>query len=512
MGAGTSPGIRYVVLVSLPFLLPVWIGHPAPFEGWINQLSRTVIIAEMLGGAEWWREFYLPLDFNVPNLVADVMVLGLLRLGLPLEWAARLCLGLAFAVFQFGVILFCVRAGTLDRFKPLLGGILFYGGAMMWGLVNFTIGLGVLFALIGCWLGQERTAARVAIVLGGVVLLWFCHVVAALLFLGCLGVIAAWAALEAGHGRTGLAMVAAGGVLLLVLLYMSGVSEDAQRAAAGSSIHYLGQGSWHGVVLSKIKMFAKALLDGSGLIGALAVSLGLGGYLVAALAGGRARMAPALLATSVALVMAALVLPDVVGSGAFLDYRVGYASLIFVAMASAVCWRPGLVARLVLGLLVLAAAGRIIPLSAATRDGEAVLGDFLAAIRAVPQGSVLLLAPGRRLAEIGWDEFWWPPVMHLGTAAAAHGMVVPDVYAVPAQHPLILKPNLRENPVVSVASEAEFAASRARACAWAEAGMPGRQVYLLVYHPRPGPGGMFPGAPLLAGQEKFRLYALCGPG
>ena len=85
---------------------------------------------------------------------------------------------------------FCVLSLALrsyDEKKPLLAAILFFSGPFYWGFINFLVGVALIpWFLAGVIRFRNRPWIAMLLAATGGVVIFFCHVLAAALFIGFL--------------------------------------------------------------------------------------------------------------------------------------------------------------------------------------------------------------------------------------------------------------------------------------------------------------------------------------
>ena len=91
--------------------------------------------------------------------------------------------------------------------------------------------------------------------------------------------------------------------------------------------------------------------------------------------------------------------------------------------------------------LLVVARGAALTASWRAADGEFAM--LASAMERLPRDSALLVGRGRLARDVPWREFWAFPYNTIPTYAVRFGVVVPSVYAHPAQQPLVLKQEYR---------------------------------------------------------------------
>lgn len=444
-GAGTrTPSRLYLVacLVSALAALPLLVTAPVPLHDWPNHLARVHILDEMLRGVGPWTRFYELNSFLLPNIALDLGILGMLRLGLSVDLAGAVFMLLTFALFVTGFVRLSASVGANDAVKPLLGATLFYNTPLFWGLVNFTVGLGLLLWVVALWIGATRAGTRLAIAVLGSAAAFACHIIPAMLIVGILGLLDLYALWRAGwpRDRTALrhCMSLAALVTVAVLLKASPTGGD-QLSLLG----YNGSDSVLNFVIWKGMLLPKSFLRGGIWADAAFAVFGLA-LAASVLWAARIRIGiPMLLVLGVIAVLS-IVAPARIGQGDLFDLRIAIVPLVMAAAVVQFRWRrasgPALVVAVVAALVLV----RSTALAVAWHDAGRTYAKVDAALARLPPGGILITAWGRSFNSLGFAEFWTPPMSHVSVFASQHGQFVPSVFAYPTQQPVVLRPQFRD--------------------------------------------------------------------
>ena len=498
--AGLALRALLVVLGAAPLL----VAHVAPLQDWPSHLARVGILASLLGGDPAWAQYYDATTFLLPNVALDVGVLALVRLGLSVETAGTIFLVFSYALFVSGFWMLARACSAASAEKLPLGILLFYSWALFWGFINYTVGLGLLFWALALYASARASIGRkagFAAVAAGLV--FECHAVAAVLLvllLAChdaAGVLAAgrprlrdalWDALRhAPRHVSGFAGSASAAGVFLVLYALSPAATDNK-----AEVVYIGSGSVLGVLKWKAGVFAKAFLGGS-----VASDLVLAACAVAALCSApflrRVRMPLWAVLAVGALCAVTLAAPQQLGAGSHLDNRLAAMPFLIAAAAARLEWRRAAIQRVALAVLVVGVAARSAALTVEWSRAGAVIAALDAHFATLPRGGILLVGHGKAMRDIGWSEFWSPPIGNVAARAARHGVFVPTVFALPSQQPLVLKRRFHpwDTPAV-VSDPLELAEALARArplCRGELTAAPPPRVEMLILFPGPFLGG-----------------------
>lgn len=494
------------VVAALVATAPLVLCVPAPLQDWPNHLSRVHILAQMLRGPSMWDRFYDVNTFFLPNVILDGGLLGLLHLGLGLNAASVVFLLLTYALFVTGFCALCRGYRAFDDTKILLGALLFFSLPLFFGFVNFQFGVAAALWATALWLqAGERVASKLAVALVGAAAIFFCHIVAAVIFvlvLGCTDLVRlARAPTPAGLARNTTSLAA--GIVVVALLLRSPTSHDHLMKIA-----YVNAGSVVGFAKWKASLFVKAMLGGGPLEDAVLVS-GLAAVAVALLAAARLRLSMIGFAAVAGTILACIAAPTAAGRGALLDDRLALLPLILLAAALRFDWRGPRGRNVTLALLAALVVVRSGTIVRAWRHDDAVLRDFAAEGAKLPRGSTVMTALGRLPGNIPWNEWWTPPIIQLAAHAAMGGLFVPTVFADPSQQPLELKPGFRawEDPLdFSDAAAIPGAMRSLRDLCAAAANHP---VYLLLLYPTALTRRTVPADLILWRRHRMRLIDGC---
>lgn len=469
-------------LIASLAALPLAVTVPAPLQDWPGHLARVRIVDEMLRGAGPWQAFYELRSFLIPNVALDLGVLGLVKCGLGLEAAGTVFLLLTYAVFVAGFVRLSGAFGAAGAVKPLLGATLFYSAALFWGFVNYVMGVGVLLWVIALWLRADRIWVRLAVAVFGSAAAFACHAIAGFLVVGVLGCLDLHALARETPWRLSRHLTSlAAAATVLALLAASPTGGDGLL-----SVSYFGAGSAFAVAEWKAMLFAQALLHGGVWADAALVGLGLV-LLAAAWFAAKVTLAPLARPVVLALALLALAAPEKVGTGSLLDYRLGVLPFIFALAGVRLSWRRSAGPALVFAAAALLVLVRSAALAAAWRDAGRTYAEADAAFAGLPQDGLLLTAYGRLPEQLGFVEWWTPPVAHVDALAVRYGVFVPSVAAFPAQQPLVLRPRyFALNRTADADTPERWAQALGQArllCPGASDGLPFTAVSIIVLYP-----------------------------
>ena len=416
---------------------PLVLAWPVPLQDWPNHVAGAHVLAALLDGDPFWQQFYVRNTFLIPNAAMDLGLLSLRALGCSEPVAANLFLMLTYGVFVGGMTLLSRALAGFDLVKAAAAVLLFYGAALFWGLANYVLGMGLMWAILGLWLGlAARPAARLGVAGLGAVVLLFAHAVPAVvlpLLFGCF---------DAAPWRSGTRLwrgASAPLALALVVLVMRWLPGDTGRDL---SLVYTGAAGPIAFAGWKLRIFATTLLGGSRLQDAASL-VALAGSALALAGAARVRLALGAAIGVVALTGLALVAPERMGTGSLLDVRLAVLPLMLVAAAARVSWRSEAARRACQALIALLVVGRTAVIAADWRQAATVFAAFESEASRLPPGSIMMMAYGRRLDSLTWTDIWSPPIQSIAAPVVARFVFFPALFANPDQQPIALRPEFQ---------------------------------------------------------------------
>jgi hypothetical protein len=482
--AGLPPHAALAACLALA-LLPLAQTATPPLFDYPNHLARMHVLArwDEFGGLGFFERG----DFLVPNVLSDLIGMGLMALLEPLE-AGRALLALTLGALLTGA--FALNAAAAGRASPwpaVLALPLLYNEMLFWGFLNYLLGLGVLLWGAAAWLGLERgapspgrRAAQLALGAAFALAAFFAHMVAFGLFTVAIAWIElhrAWGRRAEGPARTLGRLAASAGVFApALLLYL-----------LGSPSRELGLGmAFDFDPFLKLSPFTRALSSGNPWADAAAL-FGIAATLVALAAARGLRAEPRLAGLAAVFAALVLVLPYTAMGSFFLDARVAVAAALVGAAAVRGPARgparrrgPGAAAALVAALAL--GGARTAAIAADWSEADRSYAALIEAFETIPRGAMVVPAEAARFqfAE-GWLQTRTnaPPYEHAASyAAITRDAVVTNLFARRGQNPLVHEPGseaearLAMNPIRRVVEDGDLSALVADARAVAEAGGP----------------------------------------
>lgn len=414
--------------------LPLLLAWPVPLQDWPNHVAGAHVLAALLDGDPFWSRFYRFNTFLIPNAAVDLGLLGLHRAGLAEPVAANVFLLATYVVFLGGMALLSRALSTLDATRIALAVLVFYGTALFWGLVNYVLAVGLMWGLLGLWIGAGgRPVWRLALAAAGAGGLLFVHAVPAIVFAMLLGCFDAVRWREGAPLRSCVSTPVALGVVVLLLRLLPG------NTGHDLSLGYAGADSSAAFAAWKLRILATSLLGGSLLQdGASAVVV----VAIAAILGlaARPRLSPACALATASLVLLTLAAPERLGTGSLLDVRLAILPPMLLAASIRLRWRGVAMRAVCAGAVVLLVTTRTAVIAFEWRAAASVFAAYDRAASVLPHGSLMMMAYGTPLERLSWQQVWSPPIQSIATQVVTRGVLFPALFANPDQQPIAARP------------------------------------------------------------------------
>lgn len=401
-----------VVLVA-----PLFCFTTLPLYDLPNHIARQHILFG--GGAPGADTYYHAVWRPLPNLALEGGVF-LLHYIVPVDLAVRIFVALTLAQLFLGAVALNHTLFGHGRRLAFAAALFAYNGPFLFGFINDCFGIGMALWVVALWLRWRSRSAWQPLFAGLASLILFAHLFAfgvyALVICTTTASEAAHA-LRAGTNAPGQRILRAlGEVAHLALplgLYLL-LMPRASHSLAGSYLPPLFKLLWLGASLG----FHTPAADLPWLLILLSGALCLRRRLV---------LAPVMRAPLAALGLAYLALPQQLGEGDFVDYRMPAVIMLF--LVGSLGWRnPADPRRMtavlaVLGVLLLRLGGQFSEWAA----WQPIYAQYRAAFALLPQGAKLLpVRPPPDIVDFS-DE---PPVWHfVATAVSERGALIPNLFA-----------------------------------------------------------------------------------
>lgn len=428
----TQHGLLMFVAIALLVLTPLFLVAIPPMVDYPNHLARCSILAD-LPSHPGLANLYSSRDALLPNMAMDAIVVPLARI-MPVVLAGRIFCGLVLmAIFSgsFALSLALYRRLTFWSFAPAL---LLFNHIYTFGFLNYMLGVGLLLWGLTAWIAMRegKTWARLLVAGAIALVLFFSHLVALFLF-GC--AILGW---EIGRWRSsedrrpvalvrelvGLAVVFA---LPFVLLLTSPTHSEASKYFADS-------------VGTKLDQVAKMLrVDGTPFDRGYTYLIFFA--VVGLIAAKSLRIEPRMRWPIGLVTVAFLLLPSAFATCACVDVRVPIVIALMLAAGTSLRNMTRMT-QVCAGVLVVAFALRTAQVTEVWMSAQRTSSQVVADFSQLPANSIVFSAADRA-ANLYGEDSWQPPMAHLPLLAVANKQLFfPQIFALPTQHPLAVRPEL----------------------------------------------------------------------
>ena len=166
--------------MCMVLMVPLLVVDVPPLLDYPNHLARVFVLAS-LPGDQMLGQFYKPHWSIIPNLAFDLIAPGLMQV-LPVHGAGRLLIAVAMLLPVLGTVAYNRALG--GRWWSFGVGVVAYNGCLLYGFLNFSIGLGLALLLAAAWLRWRDVLPFRTIMLAmvGAVALFACHLMGLIFF------------------------------------------------------------------------------------------------------------------------------------------------------------------------------------------------------------------------------------------------------------------------------------------------------------------------------------------
>lgn len=369
------PGLRkslpalLLCVAALLLIIPLWLVHAPAMPDYPARLADLYLI----DGGERGSLFYDVRWAAIPNLASEVLV-PLLARAMPLETALRLFLSLAVTMWVAGPALIHRALYNRMGLTPLAASLFAFNINFHWGFFNYYFATGLCLVFFAGWIAGSglRRMVRLALFVPATLILYFCHVLAAALFLL---LVACYEMAEKPHFRRKLFV-------------------DLAVLAAPAGLFFLFKpGEMHGAIaFNLIGTFLprlESLVQWRFSAPAYPVLAGLAVFLAWGFWNGALCLHPRLRVAMIVLTLVALVAPEVAmgGWGLHLRFPAVAAALLFAASDLAAARQTA--AAISAGLLV-SIGGSSAALASYWHEYDRQIAEFRSALSHVPEGQRLM--------------------------------------------------------------------------------------------------------------------------
>nr|WP_294549074.1 hypothetical protein [uncultured Rhodopila sp.] len=164
---------------------PLLVTDMPPLIDYPNHLARLFVLASLPGDPELTK-FYAPHWSVIPNLALDLAGPPLMRV-VPVYAAGRLLIAISVLLPVIGSVAYASALG--GRWWPLGAGLVAWNNCLLYGFLNFSIGLGLALLLAAAWLRwrESRPFRAVAVAAAGAPVLFTCHLMGLVFFAVLIG-------------------------------------------------------------------------------------------------------------------------------------------------------------------------------------------------------------------------------------------------------------------------------------------------------------------------------------
>lgn len=401
-------------------ILPLWLAGTPAMPDYPARLAGFYLIA---GGAQTppLSGFYGLHWGAIPNLAGEISVVLLAHV-LPLEVAAKLFLSVAVAMWVAGPALIHRALYGRIGLAPLAGAFFAYNVNFMWGFFNYYFATGLCLIAFAGWIASAEwpRVLRLAVFAAITIVLYFCHILGAALFLL---LAAAYEAANRPIAWRALLLDIAAIALPVAILYLF---KPGDTAGGAVSFNLLGS------FMHRIESLVQRHFAGPAYLPIIALTilflLGLWQRRITL----HPRMGLALIAVSLLAVLA----PETAmgGWGLHLRFPAVAATLLFAACEVSVSRRVAVAAA---AAILASLAWMSAALAHQWRAYDSQIDEFRASLRDVPRGSHLMTVIDTRDAGEVPNRLYW----HIAEFAIIdRGAFTALMFTTRGQHVVTLKP------------------------------------------------------------------------
>lgn len=424
----------FAVIVAL-VLLPFAVVNIPPLVDFPNHLARCAVLAQ-LGSQPALRDMYEPRNALLPNLAMDAVVVPLAHL-MSVTMAGKVFCGLVLLVMFSGALVLSYAVTRKITLWSFASALFLFNHIFTFGFVNYLFGVGVLLWGMALWvfLRDKPLALRLGVGISLALLLFFSHLVALFLF-GCaltgFEVARWWDTPERDRKSLWNSAIQVGSLFVLpaVLLLRSPTHSEASEYHASS----LGD---------KLDTLIGILRINGNRVDQIFTFI-VGGSIIALFVTKTLKLEPKMRLALAAVASAFLLLPESFATCGCVDVRIPVVIIFLLAAGTILSAPVTKVAKFAVMALIGAfflRSGQVYrDWSIARHQTDQVLAD----LSQLPEKSTVFLAADRE-AKIFNESGWEPPLVHLPVAAMlTKPLFFPQLFALPTQHPLAIRPELRK--------------------------------------------------------------------
>jgi hypothetical protein len=521
VGIDARYAIRAFVCIWLVSIVPLCFSTYLPLYDYPFHIARVHIL-EHWQASQALQNWYEIRSFVLPNVGMDLVALGLVKI-FPVAVAGRVFLALTLGLILSGCLVLHWYLHGYCSWCPLVAALFLFNWILLFGFLNYLLGVGLMLWASGCWVAWRRAAPWCRLLWGTLwaVALFFCHLAA----LGLYALIVAGYELQrsATTVRTSpsracrdLLVGAAIFIIPLLLFVFSSTASEVSQAVKFPSPW------WHRFAALQTLGSGDTMMDGMMLGVLIPGILGVIWY-------GRLQVARSMYMPLALLLVAYLIAPIDLVSARLVVTRLPVA-ILFVALSSmqVFLWNRAY-SRVLLSSLVIVFVVRSLVCAYDWQRYDQVIQAFVRTFAQLPSHSILFVAQARHrndfhhfvaLRERLDPYFWQPPLHHIASLATLQQAIfVPTTFAEPAQQPIVVTSRYRpmykyqrQNPIEVKHPEQLAAMTDHIRLLMLDTGPPPVSVFLLVLYPESLHLPLPHGATVVATGPYFLLLAVTGIG
>jgi hypothetical protein len=423
------------VLVALLSILPLAFVTIPPMVDYPNHLARCAVLANLSQNPAL-QSMYEPRDALLPNMAMDAVVVPLAHFMSPVLAGKVFCALVLLLMLSGGFVLSLAleKKAVLWSFAPAL---FLFNHIFTFGFVNYLFGVGLLLWGLAAWvwMREKPIAARLGVGATFALVLFFSHLISMFLF-GCAVAgfeVARWLDSRPRDPRAlrvAAIPVASLFIVPALLLLRSPTHSEVSTFTPSS----LGD---------KVDTVLSLLRTDSNRLDAF-YSILVGGIVIALFATKTLRIEPRMRWAVGAVTAAFLLLPESFATCGCVDIRIPVVIAFLIASGSKIARPDSRMARFAVAALIAAFAFRTGQISRDWAQSQTTSQQVLADLKTLPEKSVVFCAADRG-ASLFNEHGWEPPLVHLPVAAMlTKPLFFPQLFALPTQHPLAIRPELRK--------------------------------------------------------------------
>ncbi len=394
--------------IYIPWSVPHFVTQDGPSHVYTAFVTKDLVFHRHTSP---YHALYFVQKFALPNWTGTLLLAGFLGLFGPdyaEAFVTSICLLGGYSALAYGAAAF---AGT--EVKPFLLGNWLVEQWFLWaGFYNFCLGIALLMLLVGYYARHRADLSwrRTAVLCGGLALLFFTHLIPAVLGGVALGVMGLWP----GSARTkwGRLAVAIAPTVTLVLLYASRFRGAAfGRSEVGAALAHFPE---------KLFFFRGGWLGEQRYLWPVMLCLIVGAILLLRRAEWKSPRG-ALAVLTAASFLLYLVVPDLGFGGSVVKMRFAWAVFLFGALALYSAERLRRIQPWICVFVAVLLVGQLTVMTRQAKANSAAAGAYLDAMDRLPEGArfVRVRYPAPNAArEFTLEGMAFDPLLHLAALGA----------------------------------------------------------------------------------------------